>query len=1204
MDSLVPYYPPINREKAISFAQSISKIASLATLDYSQAQTSTMGYLPHQHFVSRFLSRNTPYPSLLLYHVPGSGKSCAAVAFTLYMPREYRLIYVSASPETGSSFLRTIRHTCPHPAGSKLMNDLGGLRRGMVTIMTYIEFARAIHTRPRDFDKCYVVIDEVHNICPSTNTRDTAKIFREAVESGASVNIDRRVSEIYSRILGFIREHTRNKYLFLTGTPIIDDPAGVYYIGQLLEAASGCRELVYTANTSASLLPMMERLGGNGFRKEIFKKTEEHTIDELRTRDAPTRRAELLQRGQDLLTSLYAGKISYLGPKFVITRYNEPTPGLGRKYPLVLQIQGPNTPWGYSNMSKGEWMDEFDLLGPYTYTDMDGFPYKPVLCRMHKRQQQLVHEAEVSPTKHGFFKKQRIYSLLAYDKATDLEYLKANVLSLTEREFADKFGAMWGNLRQLEKVSCIYASVIRDILSHPDQQCFIYFDEFKTAGALLFARILELYSVQGRNFVKYKRGSSSPHPRYTILTSGVQISSLVNNVINAEGNENGEVVSVIIGTRAASEAFSLKGVRTIHIVSPFFNWTRIEQAFSRGVRYDSLTFLPIEQRNVRLFLWAACYSLGRNGQSYISPKRSIHIALYRLMWLKHRRNREVLQVLEDLSVDKVIQELSTKRDVLSRMGGSSDRAGDFEMGDLVMFYLSEGSNLIDSLKNDFSRHSILTLSEIAEKYSRTSLSLLSLTLASMIENKEMIESFYGQPSFLSMLTREGAVDCIYYLSPFDSSSLDGMGSCKEKALMSNYTTNPLFREIRTIHSYLKSILAEHLGLILDELMAYMRSDPRKFMNIISKIQYEETIMFMECVLASGNLRRVATTLLNLNYTPDSTIIKKLLDTANDPLVNENFIEGLYLLLSRFSRHIFTDNSTIYHTLYHYQNIGSGYNISGERLEGNARMLGPSGPWRDNIVGKTFLRKKQITKRAAVGDDEHYILSNFARMVATGLPKTSIPLLVVIGRYLNAKKSNKTGAGKTGKSYNKTVGVILAYIIILSRYPTFEQMIEVTDKKNMKVSYFDLYDSLTDKPSSKLTPESLDAIMNANLRYFKKSDRELYARRRKQVDEEGIPALKEHLRRIAEEHPEEKIKRGNKRAAPLGKLIDIRRTLEVEFPNRPLTDVEFGMVYPFFELSASDRAETIKDLPPHIYPGTGGHNRLLIFVMKYLELIVE
>ena len=35
---------------------------------------------PHQEFVKRFISYNTPYNGLLLYHGLGSGKTCSAIA--------------------------------------------------------------------------------------------------------------------------------------------------------------------------------------------------------------------------------------------------------------------------------------------------------------------------------------------------------------------------------------------------------------------------------------------------------------------------------------------------------------------------------------------------------------------------------------------------------------------------------------------------------------------------------------------------------------------------------------------------------------------------------------------------------------------------------------------------------------------------------------------------------------------------------------------------------------------------------------------------------------------------------------------------------------------------------------------------------------------------------------------------------------------
>ena len=65
---------------------------------------------PHQIFVKNFLSMNTPYNSLLLYHGLGTGKTCSAISiaedmrkYNKYMNNIQKILIV-ASPNVQENF--------------------------------------------------------------------------------------------------------------------------------------------------------------------------------------------------------------------------------------------------------------------------------------------------------------------------------------------------------------------------------------------------------------------------------------------------------------------------------------------------------------------------------------------------------------------------------------------------------------------------------------------------------------------------------------------------------------------------------------------------------------------------------------------------------------------------------------------------------------------------------------------------------------------------------------------------------------------------------------------------------------------------------------------------------------------------------------------------------------------------------------------
>ena len=47
-----------------------------------QSRGNKFNLAPHQEFVKRFISNNTPYNGLLLFHGLGSGKTCSSIGIT------------------------------------------------------------------------------------------------------------------------------------------------------------------------------------------------------------------------------------------------------------------------------------------------------------------------------------------------------------------------------------------------------------------------------------------------------------------------------------------------------------------------------------------------------------------------------------------------------------------------------------------------------------------------------------------------------------------------------------------------------------------------------------------------------------------------------------------------------------------------------------------------------------------------------------------------------------------------------------------------------------------------------------------------------------------------------------------------------------------------------------------------------------------
>merc|ERR1712166_207638 len=72
-----------------------------------------------------------------------------------------------------------------------------------------------------------------------------------------------------------------------------------------------------------------------------------------------------------------------------------------------------------------------------------------------------------------------------------------------------------------------------------------------------------------------------------------------------ENNTNGEIVKVVIISKAGSEGLDFKNIRQVHILEPWYNFNRIEQTIGRGVRNLSHCLLPFNERNVEIYLYGS-----------------------------------------------------------------------------------------------------------------------------------------------------------------------------------------------------------------------------------------------------------------------------------------------------------------------------------------------------------------------------------------------------------------------------------------------------------------------------------------------------------------------------------------------------------------------------------------------------------------------
>ena len=217
---------------------------------------STFELAPHQLFLRHFLSLNSPYNSLLLYHGLGSGKTCSAITICEEM-RVYnkqinskQKIFIVASPNVqenfrvqlfnpdklekkstgwvisgcvGDTLLREVNPTNSNTIPKEvLVKQVNKLINSSYLFVGYTKFANIVKTAAADnprknlskiFNDALVIIDEAHNV--RTNMSDKDK-----------TNVD---------TMDFLVDNTDTMRLcLLSGTPMYNDSTEIIWLLNLL----------------------------------------------------------------------------------------------------------------------------------------------------------------------------------------------------------------------------------------------------------------------------------------------------------------------------------------------------------------------------------------------------------------------------------------------------------------------------------------------------------------------------------------------------------------------------------------------------------------------------------------------------------------------------------------------------------------------------------------------------------------------------------------------------------------------------------------------------------------------------------------------------------------------------------------------------------------------------------------------------------
>ena len=146
-----------------------------------------------------------------------------------------------------------------------------------------------------------------------------------------------------------------------------------------------------------------------------------------------------------------------------------------------------------------------------------------------------------------------------------------------------------------------------------------------------------------------------------------------------EDNLRGELVKIFMITASGAEGISLKNVRYVHIMEPYWHPVRANQVIGRARRICSHSELPKEEQNIKVFMYLMKFSkdqidnlmsveLKTNDTSRYDTKNKDPISsdesLYEIMNVKDGISKQLLKSIKEAAMDCAIHSKSKSGEVL------------------------------------------------------------------------------------------------------------------------------------------------------------------------------------------------------------------------------------------------------------------------------------------------------------------------------------------------------------------------------------------------------------------------------------------------------------------------------------------------------------------------------------------------------------
>ena len=680
-----------HQHQYVGFDTSMTKEQQLKKLETfgEELYNTDFELAPHQMFVRNFLSLQSPFNSILLFHDLGTGKTCSAISIAEEM-RDYnnqinnnKKIIIVASPNVQDNFkaqlfnennLKLIgnKWTIRGCTGTKLLNEVNPTNDSDISkekiiklvnriiannyvFVGYTKFANKIKSligedkeedeykktrRVRNyFDDTLVIIDEAHNI--RIGTQGTMKLAVDMLDQ--------------------LVERTKTMRLcLLSGTPMYNDPAEIIWMLNILNK-----------NDNQPSIKIADVFTKDGDLKTINKRGK---VDEIGFRNLISQSSGYVSfvRGDNPYTfpfkiypSMFAKKENRIQKYPELLLNNQPIDDkIKHIEPFVTEIGSyQEKVYNFIIQKIAEKMEsdkivfeEQDAFG-YTYLEDPlialNFVYpSPKFDKENAKSRRDLDEEESDSFSFDYknlIGSKGLSNTMKYAEKKISGGEKQIVNFEYKKEILDKYGRVF-SYDEIGKYSNKIKNICDNIIV--SKGIILIYSEHIDGGVVPMALAIEELGYQryGRTKSLFQKPPTDRKGGYIIISGNKLYSPNNDEEIKAatrEENKNGDIIKVIIISRAGAEGIDFKCIRQIHLMEPWYNLNRIDQIVGRGVRTFSHLTLPFAERNVQIFLHGTLLNIMNNNEA-------VDLYIYRKAEDKSIKIGKVTRILKQNAIDCVL----------------------------------------------------------------------------------------------------------------------------------------------------------------------------------------------------------------------------------------------------------------------------------------------------------------------------------------------------------------------------------------------------------------------------------------------------------------------------------------------------------------------------------------------------------------------